>query len=106
LAVGKHDGEVEGQRYFTCKPKCGLFTKAETTKITTPKLGFKSLLGAKSPAKTPLKPQNKLKLDKAEEPLEEEKFICSHCGEHIQVKICVSDPSSCEGFNIATNFTI
>ncbi len=79
--MGKHDGEVEGDRYFTCKAKHGLFTKAETTKLSTPKLAFKSLLGAKSPAKTPVKSQ----INKP--PPEEEKFICNQCGEHIQVSI-------------------
>mmetsp|Transcript_8034 Transcript_8034/g.20265 ORF Transcript_8034/g.20265 Transcript_8034/m.20265 type:complete len:124 (+) Transcript_8034:120-491(+) len=35
-AVGKHDGSVNGVRYFTCPDNCGLFVKLKNCEPTKP----------------------------------------------------------------------
>lgn len=31
--MGKNDGSVQGKRYFTCAPKCGVFVRAEKVRV-------------------------------------------------------------------------
>jgi tubulin-folding cofactor B len=31
--TGKNDGSVEGVKYFDCKPKCGVFVRAERVEL-------------------------------------------------------------------------
>jgi len=31
--LGKNDGSVEGKRYFTCSPKCGIFVRADKVRV-------------------------------------------------------------------------